>query len=441
MDRHHGADNIPAEILSIIFDPLSLDELLSASRVCRLWRAVAFRHNTFWRDVLLGSLSTTSLDCFRARIAAGSSRSVVIRVFIPVVESPDRLRSIVLPLLAHNLHRVDKLHVRIDIAYDLDLVSALMQPAPRLDTLDLYMVHETRASGALPADLFASHAPNLRYVRLVHVQLCADRLPRAFSAIKLLRCCFNLSQSFPTAIFAHAKSLQYLTIIAEHFSMSLPAGDTTTHLASNLRKVEAFAVTGGLELMQQIPAASVPEVCVAITAKPSAGLLLGHLRGTLEVRMFSMPRHVGVQYRSLDSGMKRTFICPPAQVDKASLPRVYTAADLALRVESVHCEIICVGLLLAFRTLQSCTRVVLSLTNDDSLKPPRRPLWLPRLKHIDVSSDTQRSLGGSNLAAFFWAAFLPGSRVVQVTLNGVSIDGEFAALLHGQFVLSSGAQL
>ncbi|EJD47567.1 hypothetical protein AURDEDRAFT_163436 [Auricularia subglabra TFB-10046 SS5] len=426
MDRHHGADNIPAEILSMIFDPLSLHELLSVSRVCLLWRAVTFRHNTFWRDVSLGSLSTTSLDCFRARIEAGSSRSVIIRLNIPVVESPDCLRSILLPLISRNLHRVDKLHVRIDIAYDLDLLSALMQPAPRLDTFNLSMAHETRASDALRADLFASHAPNLQYVRLVHVQLYADRLPRVFSVIKVLRCCFNRSQSFPTAIFVHAKSLQHLTIIAEHFSMSLPEGDTSTPLASNMRKVEAFMVTGGLELMRQIPAASVPEVCVSITATPYGGLLLGHLRGPLEVRMFSFAKHVGVQYRSLDSGMKRTFICHPGQVDKASLPRIYTAADLASRVESVHCESICVGLLPAFRELQSCTRVVLSLTNDDSLKPPRRPLSLPRLEYIDISSDTQRSLGASNVAAFFCAAFVPGSHAVQVTLNGVSIHGAYS---------------
>ncbi|EJD54975.1 hypothetical protein AURDEDRAFT_155214 [Auricularia subglabra TFB-10046 SS5] len=205
MNGHLGVPTLPVELLSLVYDNLSLQELLGASHVSKFWRTVALRHRTFWRDVTLSSLSTAALDFFHARLDAGSSRSVTIRMILPKVEFPARLRSVALPAVTANLHRIDVLRLKIDVAFDFDCFSALRYSAARLKRLDVIMVSETRASDALPVDLFASQAPNLRVVRLVNAQLYADRLPPAFSAIATLRYLFARPQSFPTAVFAHCK--------------------------------------------------------------------------------------------------------------------------------------------------------------------------------------------------------------------------------------------
>ncbi|EJD54991.1 hypothetical protein AURDEDRAFT_109493, partial [Auricularia subglabra TFB-10046 SS5] len=98
---------------------------------------------------------------------------------LPNVEFPARLRSVVLPAVTANLHRADVLCLKTDVAFDFDCFSALPHPAPRLKRFDVIMVSETRSSNALPVDLFASQAPNLRFVRLINVQLYAERLPPA----------------------------------------------------------------------------------------------------------------------------------------------------------------------------------------------------------------------------------------------------------------------
>ncbi|EJD39635.1 hypothetical protein AURDEDRAFT_171269 [Auricularia subglabra TFB-10046 SS5] len=438
MYRHQGTRALPVELLATVFNALSVSELVTASHVSSFWRAVACRHQSYWRKIRLAALSTSALDFFHARLDAGSDRSVTVDICLDEVELPARMRSVVLPAISRNLYRIDKLYLRIEISFDVDLFSALEYPAPRLDTLDVILCHETRSSDALPANLFASHAPKLQDVRVLNAQLFDERLPPAFSSVVKLRYCFNQAQSFPASLFQHCKRLQSLTMYGKYCTLS---GDDL--LAApvedwQLKSVEVGVFTGSLDLMRHIPYADIASITVAVNDELSAELLLAHLRGRLELRLLHTPDNVYVQYTSLETGLQRAFVCVHEQVALACLPPVLTASSLVSRVDVLSCSSSCIPLLSAFDELQSCTRLAVSLADGDLLHLPPRPLSLPALECVEISSSDAALLPPPDILAFLEAAVLPLSRAVRVALIGIALDGE-PSTLGDQFIVSQTA--
>ncbi|EJD47553.1 hypothetical protein AURDEDRAFT_163423 [Auricularia subglabra TFB-10046 SS5] len=438
MNRHHGASTLPVELVSLIFDSLSLAELLEASHVSKYWRTIACRHPTFWRDITLAAASSTAMNFFHARLEAGSSRTVSVRIYVSSLEFPAEKLALVLRTITRNLYRIDGLYLELNIAADSDMFSALQQPAPHLRILDLCLVDDVRTSDLLPADLFTSQAPNLRYVRLANIQLRADRLPHVFAPITQLHYCFGETLSFPTALFTHSRALEMLVIYGPCCSLEAAEDEQCTLTTERLKHVDVSVFKGSSDLMQRLPCASIPDISLPINDKQSAQLLLSHLRRPLEVHMDLEPNadHLRLRYRSPGTAMQRTFLCAPEQVAEAYLPSVYVSSELLSRVETLHASASAAGLLPAFCGLDACTRVDLSLADGARLTPPQRPLRAPKIEHVAISSATPQTLPVGQLVDFLGAMLLPGSKAVQVALTGVALDGDLTAIPRDRFVLA-----
>ncbi|EJD47573.1 hypothetical protein AURDEDRAFT_183988 [Auricularia subglabra TFB-10046 SS5] len=440
MNRHHGANKLPVELLSLVFDSLSLDELLLSSHVSTYWRSVAWRHSTFWRDITLAAASPSAITFFLVRLTAGSTRSVVIHLYVPPLEFPALQRAIVFSTVTENLYRIDKLDVEFDVPFEEELFLALNHPAPRLRTLDLAVVDDDHPSDALPVELFASQAPCLRHVRLTSVRLREDRLPRVFSSLTELRYCFG-EASFPTAVFSHCPALETLVIYGEHCSLQSAGGEACTITPGSLQSVDVAVRKGGSDLMQRLPCTSIPSVTVMLQDQPAIYDLLDHLRGPLELRVEREPdaKNIDLDYLALDTGMQRCMRCSPVQATLSTLPSRCVSEHLMSRVQSVQATANCTGLFPTFRELASCTRVSLSLHDGQRLEPPPEPLSLPKLERVELSSATPQSLDAGDLEAFLAAAFTAGSDAVQVTLAGVTLGGNIDLMPRNRFVVSSAA--
>ncbi|EJD35794.1 hypothetical protein AURDEDRAFT_188605 [Auricularia subglabra TFB-10046 SS5] len=441
MNRHDGANKLPVELLSLVFNSLSLGELLISSRVSPYWRTVAFRHRTFWRDVTLAAASPTAIELFQARLDAGSNRSVIVRLYVPPLEFPPDQRSIVFSSVANHLYRIDRLHVELDVSFDEELFLALNRPAPRLDTLDLTIVDENQISDALPVDLFTARAPCLRYVRLTNMRLCAERLPRVFSPIIELHYCFADALSFPTSVFEHCIALETLVIYGGCCTLRTAGEEICAVATDSLKFVEVAISEGSSDLMQRLPCASIPKVTVALHDQQSVYDLLGHLRGRVDLRIEMPPKskNMYLHYDALDTGTQRTFLCSPSQITTSYLPPACVAEDLMARVQTLQVTSRCTNLLPAFSELAACTRVSFSLEIEDGLPlaPPHAPLSMPKLERVEISSPSPRALDVGELARFLDATIIPGTEVVQVALTGVALDGDLDPFSHSRFVLLS----
>ncbi|EJD47560.1 hypothetical protein AURDEDRAFT_183982 [Auricularia subglabra TFB-10046 SS5] len=429
MDRHHGANKLPVELLSLVFDSLSLDELLLSSHVSTYWRSVAWRHRTFWRDITLAAASPSAIAFFQARLTAGSTRSVIVQLYVPPLEFPADQRSIVFSTVTRNLYRIDRLHVEFDVPFEEELFLTLNHPAPRLNTLDLTVVDDDHPSDALPVELFASQAPCLRHVRLTNMRLCEDRLPRVFSALIELRYCFG-EASFPTAVFSHCPALETLVIYGEYCSLRSAEGEPCAIATDSLQFVDVAIRKGCSDLMQRLPCTSISSVTVMLQDQPAIYDLLDHLRGPLELRVEMEPgaKNIDLDYLALDTGMQRCMRCSPVQATLSTLPSRCVSEHLMSRVQSVQATANCTGLFPTFRELSSCTRVSLSVHEGQRLEPPPQSLSLPKLERVELSAaPTPQCLDARDLAAFLDAAFASGSDAVQNPL--LRHDGQYVPML------------
>ncbi|EJD39263.1 hypothetical protein AURDEDRAFT_171652 [Auricularia subglabra TFB-10046 SS5] len=437
MNHHVVASKLPVELLSLAFDGLSLQDLLCASRVSSFWRAVAFRHPGFWRYIRLTSLETPALDLFHARLDASSNQSFQIYVCLPTVEFPVRLRSVVLPALARNLHRIDGLYFKLDIRYDVDVFSSLAVPAPRLATFDVSFSHEPRASDALPADLFAGYAPKLQKLQLQQVQLSPERLPAAFANVTELVYTFKEHQSFPTAMFSHCRLLRKLSIIGKHCSLTAAQDEKRMLPASKLVSLSLATFSGSSLLVEQMPCASIPYTFVPLSDIKSARMLLGHLRGRLAVEVTSPPAEMVLTYQSLATNTTRAFLSAAAQID-IGLPAAYITNDILSRVDCISATSASVNLLRAFAYLPTCTRATFIMAESGELKPPSMPLYTQELQEICISCRVEARMAVSELESFLDSTFLPIPRAVRVLLDGVALDGDVGTISTDRYLVSLG---
>ncbi|EJD39258.1 hypothetical protein AURDEDRAFT_116200 [Auricularia subglabra TFB-10046 SS5] len=297
---------------------------------------------------------------------------------------------------------------------------------------------DTETSDALPVDLFACDAPRLRYVRLANTRLCAERIPKVFSPIKELNYCFAEALSFPTTVLLHCHALETLIIYGKYCSIELADDDLCTLPGDKLRFVDMTVFEGSAGLIHRLPCASIPGIAIALSDKQSAQALLSHLHGRIELHLDleADGQRLFLHYQSVETGMRRTFLASPAQIGTAYLPPVYVADDLVSRVETLHATSTCAGLVPAFHELAACTRVTFSLAEGERLEPPPRPLCVPKLQRVEISSPAPRSLDTGDLVVFLDAAFSPGSEAVQVAITGATLDGDLGSIPQERFIIS-----
>ncbi|EJD47504.1 hypothetical protein AURDEDRAFT_163375 [Auricularia subglabra TFB-10046 SS5] len=438
MNHHVLVSKLPVELLSLAFDGLSFQDLLTASRVSSFWRAVAFRHPGFWRYIKLTSLETPALDLFHARLDASSNWSIKIYVCLPTVEFPSRLRSIVLPALARNLHRIEGLYFHVDINYDAEVFASLAFPAPRLAIFDVSIAHESRSSDALPADLFAGSAPRLQKVQLQNVQLSPERLPAAFSNASELVYAFREHQSFPAAVFAHCRALRKLRIIGKHCSLAVTQDEPRMLPASKLESLSLATLSGSSLLVERMPCAFIPYTFVPLGDIKSARTLLGHLRGRLAVEVTAPPAEMVLTYRSLATNTTRAFLAAATQIG-IGLPAAYITNDILSRVDCISATSASMNLLRAFAYLPTCTRATLIVAENGELTPPSMPLYTQELQEICISCPVEAKMSVSELEHFLDSTFLPIPRAVRVLLDGVALDGDIGTISTDRYLVSLSA--
>ncbi|EJD47518.1 hypothetical protein AURDEDRAFT_163389 [Auricularia subglabra TFB-10046 SS5] len=435
MNHHVVVSKLPVELLSLIFDGLSLQDLLTASRVSSFWRAVAFRHSRFWRDIKLTSLETPALDLFHARLDASTYQGIHIYVCVPTVEFPSRLCSVVLPALVRNLHRIEGLYFKLDIRYDVELFASLSVPAPHLAAFDVSFAHESRSSDALPANLFAGTAPKLQELQLQNVQLYPEHIPAAFANTSVLVYSFTVPQSFPTAVFAHCQALRKLHISGKHCSLAVMQDEPRLLPAHKLESFHMGTLTGSALMVERMPYASVPYTFVPLGDIKSARALLGHLRGRLAVEITAPPAQMILTYRSLATNTTRAFLAAWLQVD-IGLPAAYITNDLRSRVDCISATSASVNLLGAFAYLPTCTRAMFTMMERCELKPPSKPLYAQELQEICISCPVAAKMTVAALELFPDSTFLPVSRIVRVLLDGVALDGDIGAISADRYLVS-----
>ncbi|KZV98311.1 hypothetical protein EXIGLDRAFT_728332 [Exidia glandulosa HHB12029] len=171
---------LPNELWSAIFGYLHVGELVPASKVCVCWRAVAFDHPNFWRNVRIDSAAKGKLYWTTRQLAAGGGRP-----FNLIVHMPNRMHGMLAQFVLQTIHaslsRVSGLRISLDSAHAPLLWAALAAPAPHLAKFELTLLDSASIpSETLPelaSNIFARCAPRLRSVSLKEVALPMQPVP------------------------------------------------------------------------------------------------------------------------------------------------------------------------------------------------------------------------------------------------------------------------
>ncbi|KZV96358.1 hypothetical protein EXIGLDRAFT_432441 [Exidia glandulosa HHB12029] len=178
---------LAAELVCSIFDPLSLNDLLTTSWVCREWRSIARGHPTFWKDIALRSCARADVEFFLARLVASDPTAPIsVSTFTGQLSALEpKLAREVLDCLFANLHRLESFALDpwlFDRALIPAIYDALRRPAPLLQ-----IFHFAATGGPctvpLPSDLFAGQAPRLRQL-VLHGVILAEPAPAVFSLVE-----------------------------------------------------------------------------------------------------------------------------------------------------------------------------------------------------------------------------------------------------------------
>ncbi|EJD37510.1 hypothetical protein AURDEDRAFT_147008 [Auricularia subglabra TFB-10046 SS5] len=425
--------------MTMVLDNGDLPSLLRISHTCRHWRAVARSHPCFWRNIRLASVSTSALDFFQARLDQTSGSDIHLHIVLPHAVEHGRIRSVVLPAVARNLHRV--VQSRIMLHYDTAsyALSSFTGAASRLQCFSLGFFHATdRQPVELPADILSGHCPNLRSLTLKNVAFPKETI-RSFGQVQQLLFGCDGPYMFPLGLFQHFPALNILSVLGGTFLGAEPSGETT-HLvtAPQLAALEVEVVQcDHLALFSAVPhLASIPAVKCREPRVDIMRILLDHLCGPLELAVVQ-PIHwedeIEIAFCVPNSERMRVF-AEDSTCIRSDWPRdVVFAPDLAERVTALRLTAKLAYLVRLFAELPACTTLAVEVGDmADLTVVPTATLALPALKSIIVRSRPEQ--GPVSVSADALREFLVrilGTRTSQPTLrieDSLVVTGDSATL-------------
>lgn len=245
---------LPVELLWRVFELLNFDEILPARCVCREWRHIATAHPHFWRQISIQSPQPHSLQQAYIRVGAAGKRSFALNI-----ELNDRSRRRNMPrildlailflhrkflkslltFMTDNIQQVDKLRLVIHERYIPSIYSALVHPAPHLQSLELWVLADSyKINLALPSCIFGNHAPHLQLAVLHEVVLPSTPIP-AFSVVDEVVLSFAPNTTFPflePACFSFP-ALQDLTLYGGHMYLDQPLSEPALSVVFRLQRL------------------------------------------------------------------------------------------------------------------------------------------------------------------------------------------------------------
>lgn len=334
------------------------------------------------------------------------------------------------------MHRISKLSIEIDIKCDVFIFSSLREPAPRLVSLDLGVVHESESSEVIPLDLFADRAPQLRHIRLGNIQLLDENLPHALRTVTDLSLDFEGNHTFVFAIFVHCPLLERLTISGT-WVFGRPAEECpiSLKLVKKLRSLDLARVSHWTWLFRYIPCAHVASVTVPMDDELVAAQLLEHLHGPLALMVVRSGDGLSLHYHAPSSDMTRTFVCRLLAPELVALPPPYVAGQLLSRVTTASSNR-SMNSFCAFGRLPACTDVSLLIMDGDALTPPSAALSVPQLGHVGIRSQSEVTLAVDDLNKFLEAAFATEAVPPRVSLDGIALEGDIGVIDRKRFVVA-----
>lgn len=403
-----SCQRLPAELLSKIFDELTLAELVTASHVAATWREIAHRHRKFWYDITLDAPgSTGALDLFASRLASGGDKPIALSIQQPENSDPITkffMRQRVLPALKLHMNRVERLELVVNVALARQVWNALKDPAARLYRFTLRFFwplndRRQRPPPVVPDDVFARNAPRLRTFNNASAVLHRP-FPSAMRGLETL--VFNMRYTvFPIEladVFAHCSSLKQLfiagnscTIVDRPHVSPLPALQV---LYVNL---PPGATTIAVLEAPSIRAAHIPRISCSL-GEENARLMISHVEdpkgnAPLTLEMYkTTPSHPEfiLRYTAPSKSLTRVLFGPP-ELPTQAIPDVCFAPHLVARLTELGLSTCALDLAAcALPPLPRCTRLTVLLDPDS--EHPRLPtvcerrLVLPALKKLHINA-------------------------------------------------------
>ncbi|EJD48339.1 hypothetical protein AURDEDRAFT_162810 [Auricularia subglabra TFB-10046 SS5] len=250
---------LPDDLLSCVFDELSVTQLVQASHVCQHWRLIAHNHETFWGTAAIYKyLDSPVLDFFLARLAQAQigHRPVNVTVW-PNLGRPktrDQLAIIearIIPAIASALSHIASLHVEVPTTLSEPMFNALRQPAPELRSFNITN-WQSFAHVCIPPDVFACYAPRLTHLSLGHSVDLPGQPVAAFQSVQSLTFLARSSIAALANIFEWFPNLRQLDTCARELTTDVLSLLSTQHFL-RLSRLESLGLhVSSLTNMQRL---------------------------------------------------------------------------------------------------------------------------------------------------------------------------------------------
>ncbi|EJD33624.1 hypothetical protein AURDEDRAFT_177294 [Auricularia subglabra TFB-10046 SS5] len=343
--------NIPADLLSVVFDSVDLPTLCKSSHVSRIWRLVARKHQSYWKTLSLTTRGMSGGDAalFLDRLAAKPPNATFgLMLIVPAATTSLArfvLMSVIWPVLLEQLPLAEKLTFYISPAYTRVFWPIFTIDVPRLRTLHVSLI-DSKAPGEPIPGLFQAHAHTvLEDVTLSNVALSPSPQP-VIHTLKSVKATYHPCEtSHLPRVLAWLPRCQSLDLMAR-------AGDdpflTIPSLSSTQLQALRHFVVWDYRYLDGIPFQLIPSLRIAATLDvptviirqlaPTAGLL-----GVCFLRSYrsALGYHTSgiVIIASLDRAFVRRF-------ERLPHPNTMTAAflDAALTVHADRLVILTISL-------------------------------------------------------------------------------------------------
>lgn len=167
------------DVLVHVFSYLTFDDRVAVSHSSAHFRAVITHVPAFWTEIFLRSGRDAALHRLATLLARSAPRAIIIDLCMRVPRPADAI----LAAVSAHLHRVRALTLQLSVRHRTALLSALVAPASRLESVTVCFFDSPSddpwdlVADELPPTLFARCAPVLRSAAFDAVYLPAEGVP------------------------------------------------------------------------------------------------------------------------------------------------------------------------------------------------------------------------------------------------------------------------